>query len=84
MILILKFLFAESYVIEVELIILFFFIPMCMIFLGLQWKLTTRVVYLFRIRDDLYIIPSAHESIQMRSSLRLHLAAQKLKDLQKY
>uniref|UniRef100_A0AC34F3G7 Uncharacterized protein n=1 Tax=Panagrolaimus sp. ES5 TaxID=591445 RepID=A0AC34F3G7_9BILA len=74
----------DSIVIEPELIILFFFIPFCMVFLGLQWKMTIKVVNLIQARDEFYIIPSAHGSVEMRPSLRLYLAAQKLKDLQKF
>jgi hypothetical protein len=74
----------DSIVIEPELIILFFFIPFCMAFLGLQWKLTIKVVNLIQARDEFYIIPSAHGSVEMRPSLRLYLAAQKLKELQKF
>jgi hypothetical protein len=74
----------DSYIIEPELMILFFFIPICMLFLGLQWKLTTKVANLIKARDEFYTIPSAPGSTELRPSLRLYLAAQKLKDLRKY
>jgi hypothetical protein len=77
-------LFLDSYTIEPELIILFFFIPICMLSLGLQWKLTVKVAEIIRARDEFYTIPSANCSTELRPSLRLYLAAQKLKGFQKF
>jgi hypothetical protein len=74
----------DSFTIEPELIILFFFIPFCMLSLGLQWKLTVKVASIIRARDEFYTIPSTNCSVELRPSLRLYLAAQKLKDLQKF
>jgi hypothetical protein len=74
----------DSYTIEPELIILFFFIPICMLSLGLQWKLTVKVAEIIRARDEFYTIPSANCSTELRPSLRLYLAAQKLKGFQKF
>ena len=73
----------DAFFLPLELIILFAIVPFCLMANFLQFKLTQKVVLLIEARDEFYMIPSAHGSVEMRPSLRLYLAARKLSTLQK-
>ncbi|KAE9554128.1 hypothetical protein FO519_002665 [Halicephalobus sp. NKZ332] len=72
----------DSFFLSLELVLLFAIIPFCLMTSFLQFQLTKKVVLLIEAKDEFYVIPSAHGSVEMRPSLRLYLAARKLSSLQ--
>jgi len=72
----------DSFFLPIELVILIAVIPLCLTVDFLQFKLTKKVVLLIEARDEFYMIPSAHGSVEMRPSLRLYLAARRLSAFQ--
>ncbi|CAD5235296.1 unnamed protein product [Bursaphelenchus xylophilus] len=54
-------------------------LPLFVLFLGAQYYISSRVVKLIAIRDEIYIIPSSPGSVRLRESLRVELERRKSK-----